>query len=46
MKNSKRKIIVEHSNLKTQYIYIYIYKFLKNQCIINLFIDKIIVIRN
>ena len=23
MKNSKRKIIVEHSNLKTQYIYIY-----------------------
>ena len=29
MKNSKRKIIVEHSNLKTQNIYIYIYNFLK-----------------
>ena len=39
MKNSKRKIIVEHSNLKTQYVYI---QFPKNQCILNLFIDKII----
>jgi hypothetical protein len=41
MKNSKRKIRVEYSDLKTQYIYIYI-QFPKNQGILNLFIDKII----
>lgn len=39
MKNSKRKIRVLYSNLKTQNIYI---QFPKNQCILNLFIDKII----
>jgi len=39
MKNSKRKIRVVYSNLKTQNIYI---QFPKNQGILNLFIDKII----
>ncbi len=40
MKNSKRKIRVLYSNLKTQNIYI---QFPKNLGILNLFIDKIIV---
>ena len=39
MKNSKRKIRVLYSNLKTQNIYI---QFPKNQGILNLFIDKLI----
>ena len=39
MKNSKRKIRVLYSNLKKQNIYI---QFPKNQGILNLFIDKII----
>ena len=40
MKNSKRKIRVEYSDLKNN-IYIYI-QFPKNQGILNLFIDKLI----